>query len=128
MAGIMTLGGVTFTKNPTDADTVIRQVKYCSSILTYSSVAYFDWGASIVGKEIELNWSYMPTAMYDSMQTLYVAAGPHVFNPNDDESLTFNVHIKSLHGRYFLTAGDTIGSRAAHRRDVRMTLLIMSQV
>jgi hypothetical protein len=123
----MTLGGYTFVSNPSDTDTVIRQVKRCASVITYSNVGFFDWGPSIVGKEVELIWNSMPATMYDSLEALYLAAGPHVWDPQDDESHTFNVHIKSLNGRYLVTMGDTIGSRAAQRRDVRMVLIIMSQ-
>jgi hypothetical protein len=52
--GNMILGACTFGKNPSELDTLIRQIKDFSSILTYATVACFDWGARIAGKQLEL--------------------------------------------------------------------------
>jgi len=120
------LDSYTFEKNPSEAVGMLKDVNYASSVLTYSNVGYFNWGASIAGVQITFKWAYMPAGMYDSLQTLWVGTGPYTLTPNDDSSKTFQVQILDLKGAYFLTMSTTRISRSSLRKDVELTLLVMS--
>jgi hypothetical protein len=83
----------------------------------------------IEGKRLTLEWPYMPVAMFDQLQTLFEADGPFVWDPQDSESKTYNVHVIGLAGTYHMTLGDAMADGgAAYRRDVKLTLLILSEV
>lgn len=122
---MMTLGTLTFTRNPSDM-TVLTPERASATVKTYTSVAFFSWGVSIVGKEIELVWSYMPIAMYNDLAEIFAAAAGVVFDPDDDNSTTYNVEVTGLDGKYLLTHSVTDG--AGNRKDVRLRLLILSEV
>lgn len=118
------IGSVTLRYNPEEM-TVIRSDKYCVSKLTYSSVAFFSWGLSIVGKEILLRWSYMESDEFEDLDVLYKADNTIVFNPMDDLGKTYNVAIKGLDSKYFFRLGVSPGQ---WRKDVNIVLLILSEV
>jgi len=120
----MVLGTHTFVKQPA-AMTLIQKDRIVASIQTYTSVALFSWGASIIGKVIELVWPFMTTSEYTSFQTIDEADAQVVFNPKDDSSKTYNVEVLSLDAEYFINLSDTSGHL---RRAVKMRLMIMSEV
>ena len=109
--------------------TPIRSDKICAYELTYSDVAYFSWGASIVGKEITLTWNAMPAAMWATLDAFYAGDKTLVWNPTLDGSAvtTYNVEMVRLEGEYFLGGYDTALS-SSWRRNVTMTLLILGAV
>lgn len=105
--------------------TIVRPEKKTAVVETYSSVAYFGWPASIVGKVIELTWNWMDGEDFNALDTLYAADAAVVFNPGDGLGKTYNVNILSLDGKYYKGTGITT---ASIRTDVVCRLLIMSQV
>ena len=119
----MVLDSYTFTKQPGEM-TMIEGKKYASSILTYTSIAYFSWGVTIVGKLIVLKWGGMPTAQYDELQQKYANDVEILFDPQQGDGKTYNVEIKRLEGKYHLSLLDS----ASFRKDIEMDLLIMSEV
>jgi hypothetical protein len=119
----MILDSYTFPKQPGEM-TMIEKEKMASSLLTYTSVAYFSWGASIIGKMIKLRWGGMTTAQFNTLQTKFEADAEVVFDPQDGGGVTYNVEIMGLTGKYHLSLLDS----AAFRTDVEMTLLIISEV
>lgn len=123
MANI-SIGTVTLDHNPTRM-TLVRQEKSCAQVQTYEGVAFFSWGASIVGKGIELEFSYVDSAIFDDLDDLYKADAAVVFNPQDGSSKSYNVEITRLDGEYHRTLDFTSGHL---RKNVRITLLILSQV
>jgi hypothetical protein len=123
MANI-SIGTVTLDHNPTKM-TIVREQKSCAAVDTYSSVAFFSWGTSIIGKEIDLEFSYVDSAIFDDLDDLYKADAPVVFNPQDGSNKTFNVEIMNLDGDYHRTLDVTSGHL---RKNVKMTLLILSEV
>jgi hypothetical protein len=120
----MSLGAYTFTKQPSGM-TMIQKDRKIAYQETYTSIAAFSWGASYIGKVIEISWNVMSTAQYTSLLALYVADVPVVFNPQDGTSKTFNAEILSLDGKYLIHLDDATGH---HRTDVKMQLLIMGEV
>jgi hypothetical protein len=121
----MVLGTYTFATNPSDA-TPIEVNRSTANIITYSSVGFFSWGASIVGKIIELTWTYMPADMYSSLKTLEAADATIIFDPQDGTSKTYNVEILSIYGKYCL--GKLGYASTTLRKDVKVTLLIIGEV
>lgn len=119
----MSLGSYTFEANPSDA-TLIKPERSGSAVETYSSVAFFSWGVSIVGKIVELQWDYMPSLMFDELDDLYRADAAVVFDPQDGSSRVYNVEILDLSGKYFQNL--EIGA-AIIRKDVKLTLLVLGE-
>lgn len=120
----MVLGSHTFVKQPATM-TLIQKDREVAKVKTYSSVALFSWGASIIGKTIEISWPFMTTSEYASFQAIYEADAQVVFNPQDGSSKTYNVELLSLTSEYFIHLSNASGH---NRRNVKLTLLIMSEV
>jgi hypothetical protein len=120
----MTLGTCTFTRNPSEM-TVIKADRICASEPTYAGVAFYSWGPSLIGKEIELYWPAMPIEQFNDLQEIYEADASVVFDPQDDSSDTFNVQVLDFNGKYHITP--TVNENGGKRKDVRMVLLIMSE-
>jgi hypothetical protein len=120
----MVLGSHTFVKQPATM-TLIQKDREVAKVKTYSSVALFSWGASIIGKTIEISWPFMTTSEYASFQAIYEADAQVVFDPQDGSSKTYNVELLSLTSEYFIHLSNASGH---NRRNVKLTLLIMSEV
>ena len=117
----MKLGSYTFTALP-DKMSAIEQDKESANIKTYSSVAYFSWGVSYVGKVLELIWDYMEATDYSSLRTIYEADDSVVFEPEiSEEETTFNVEVLDCYGQYFYDLTTV-------RKQVTVRLLILSEV
>lgn len=110
--------------------TMLRPVKTCAHKKTYTSVAYFSWGVSIVGKEILLSWNAMPAAMWAQLDTFYRNDRPLIWDPTvtDAPATTiYTVEMEQLDGEYLLGGYDIV-LPTSYRGDVTMTLLILSVV
>jgi len=118
----MQLGSYTFTQNPCEPMPVITEERRAESIKTLGGVAFFSWGTFIAGQEVPLNWTSMPTAQYTQLLSLLNADVQLVWDPENGS--TYNVEILSLSGDYHLDAS----AGAAYRKNVIMTLLIISEV
>lgn len=117
----MILGSYTFTVLP-DKMTAIEQDKENTSVKTYSSVAYFSWDVSYVGKILELVWEYMEATDYSSLRSIYEADTAVVFEPEISEGeTTFNVEVLDCYGQYFYDLTTV-------RKQVTVRLLILSEV
>ncbi len=121
----MVLGTLTFSRNPSEM-TVIKKDRVTAVKETYSSVALFSWGSSIIGKTIELSWPFMTINDFTDLEALVDADEAVVFNPEDGSLKTYNVEIIGLDGKYHITP--SVADDAGYRKDVRLTLLIMSEV
>lgn len=121
---LMTIGTHTLKRNPHQM-TVIRADKSCAKVMTYTSVAFFSWGTSIIGKDIILEWPYMEGDEFDSLDTIFKADAQIVLDPNDGGS-NYNIQMAALDGKYYM--GGRGVTNAAKRKDVSMTLTIMSVV
>jgi hypothetical protein len=121
----MILDSYTFDKNPGKM-TMVEKDKFASSLLTYTSVAYFSWGATLVGKVITLSWGGMTTTQFDTLQNKYEADTEVVWEPNQGDSAdrTYNVEMSRLVGEYHISLLDS----ASDRINVEMDLVIMSEV
>lgn len=120
----MTLGAYTFQFNPHQF-TDPKKKKSFSIVETYSGAAYYSWGTFIAGQRIVLEWDSMPEAMWDELQTLLEADAVVVWNPTVDGAETqYNVEVLKVEGKYYKY---TI-NRTAYRRNVKLTLVITSEV
>lgn len=115
----MVLGSYTFAANPSNMP-AINKVLDIAYTKTYSSVATFSWGTSYVGLELTLKWEHMRNTQWDSLDAIYQADADVVFDPQDGESKTFNVHVVSFNGDHYLDVTD--------RENVVMVLLFRSEV
>lgn len=122
--GAQILGTVTFTKNP-GWMTIIRPDRYSSYVLTYSSVGFFSWGSSIIGKEVLLKWNAMPTAQYEDIQDLWESDTEVIFDPKDDEGNIYDVEILDFQGEYCVGISAAGGPTYTIRKNVTLKLLIL---
>lgn len=65
----MKLGTYTFRWVP-DKFTIPKADKINSFVITYSNVAYFTWGMSIIGKVITLEWKWMSAEQFLRLQDI----------------------------------------------------------
>jgi hypothetical protein len=120
----MILGTYTFLHNPGQMSP-IKSERSTAKVDTYSSVGFFSWGVSIVGKEIMLEWNILEIEQVDSLNALYIADAPVVWDPQDGYGKTYNVEIRSLDWDYQILLGSGSG---IYRKNVKMILLILSEV
>ena len=113
-----------FARNPSAMNTM-NKVRFVSSVLTYSGVEVFSWGASLVGKQITLHWDYMPPTMFDMIQYYVEADQEFTWDPTGGAGTsatgTYDVQILSFDGEYFKSIPSTSG---AQRKNVNLVLLI----
>jgi hypothetical protein len=117
----MSLDVYTFDFNPSDCGP-IEASRVASYAKTYGGVCFYSWGSRIVGKEILLSWTFMPSDQYASLKSLETADVEIIWDPQDGSNATYNVQILSFSGSYHL---DFDGE---WRKDCELTLLIMSEV
>lgn len=119
----MVLSTTTFARDPFSMD-MIRPEKICQSVLTYSSVQYFSWGSTIVGKQVNLRWNAMPSTMFDALDTLYTNDTVILWDPNiPGKTGGYNVNILDLNGDYYISQES---SAKYWRINCVLSLLIMS--
>ena len=123
MAAVV-IGTRTLTRDP-QRMTMLRADKSCAHKLTYTSVAVFSWGTSIIGKEILLEWPAMDVAEFAALDAIFIADAAFNFTPSDGGGHVYSANMTSFDGEYF--RGRTSASPTT-RKNVRMTLLIMSIV
>lgn len=124
MANVV-IGSRTLTLDPMRM-TMVRKDKPQAHKQTYSSVAYFSWTPTLVGKEILLEWPVMDAAEFAALQTIYEANASFTFNPNDGVVTdTYTVEMTTFTGDYWRGRGTTT---AETRKNVKMTLLILAVV
>ena len=117
----MTLGAHTFWRNPVKC-TIPQKDKFSSFVRTYDSVAYFSWGSSIEGREIEMEWPWMTSGEYADLITLVESDTQMVWDPQT--GTTYNVELTYLEGAYVQSSL----LDAEWRNDVILRLVILSEV
>lgn len=120
--GLITIGALTFTKNPASM-TPVEKTRFNSHVFTYSGIAHFSWGLSIIGKELTLTWPYMANPEFNALKAIYENDVTVVFDPNDGSGDTYNVELTALGSTYFM-GRDNSGKRL----NVSLKLLIISEV
>ena len=118
------IGTRTLTRDP-QRMTMLRADKPNASKLTYTSVAYFSWSPTIVGKEILLEWPVMDADEFVALDAIFIADAAVNFTPSDGGGHVYLVNMTSFNGEYF--RGRT-SANPTTRKNVKMTLLIMSVV
>ena len=119
------IGSHTCTRDP-QRMTMVRAEKPNASKLTYTSVAYFSWSPTIIGKEILLEWPAMDAAEFASLDAIFQADAPITFTPNDGVTTSsYTVEMTSFTGEYWRGRGTTV---LVTRKNVKMTLLILAVV
>jgi hypothetical protein len=121
----MILGDYTLTYYPSGF-TPPRPARSNAYLETMESVAHFSWGVSIVGKIIELDWNYMPSEQFDSLDAIFQEDEEVVWDPGiPGLSDTYNVEILDFTGEFHEAVGS---DTEIWRKNCKMMLLIMSEV
>jgi hypothetical protein len=119
----MSIGGHTLLSNPSEM-TVLVKDKIAAEILTYSSVAFFDWGRAWPGKPITMKWDYLPATEFDTLDGLLDTVGDMLFDPQDGKTKTYDVWLKRMNGEYYL---DPSSNAEVFRRNVELVMVIKEQ-
>jgi len=122
MATKMQLGGNPLWRNPTQFS-IPKDEKHYSIIPTYSGVAFFTWGLFTAGQIVELEWEWMDSAAFGTLQGLLEDDVQKVWDPKISGEGTFNVELLSLNGKYVESALHD----ANWRQNVRLELLVRSE-
>jgi hypothetical protein len=103
--------------------TLIRADRISAAVQTYTSVAFYSWGARLIGKVVTLSWNAMTSTQFNALDAIFQADATVVFNPTDivGGSTTYNVEIVSLNGEYLAGVLEL-------RINCTMELLIMSVI
>ena len=119
---MQSLGNYTFGWDP-DNMTMPYKDKVTAEVATHAGSQIFEWDATIVGKEITLEWAYLELPQWNGMRSKYLRTGTqYVWDPDLSGGTTYNVTIKSMTGKYFRTVMDDRDLR----RDVKVVLSIRS--
>jgi hypothetical protein len=105
----------TFAKAPTEM-TPFKAVKYNDHVLTYNGVDYFSWGATIIGKEIELTWPWLSSAQYETLQSFYESENTYRFFSSAHMPTTYYCQVTDFDAKHWYGTGEYL--------DARMTLLL----
>lgn len=116
----MTLGGQTLAKLPSSMS-LIQADRISAVKQTYTGVAFFSWGTTLVGKVLELKWPLLSFDEFDVLDTLFQADSSIVFDPGVPSPVgTYTVEITALDGKYYM--------QTTKRTDVIMKLLILAVI
>ena len=118
----MKLGGYALDWDPDNQPAIVPE-KRSSFVKTWESVAYFSWGATIVGKEITIEWDWMKEAQFSSIQALHIADEAVLWDLDAAGKNNYMVEITFFDGKLF----DTVGYGKAYRKDVKLRLLLLSE-
>ena len=118
----MKLGGYTFAWDPSKWEPPVPEKKQ-ASVTTFSGVGYFSWGATIVGKQIDLEWEFMSQAQFDSLQALFEADAYVLWDLDVAGMMNYYVEITEL----VAELPEVVGYDQGYIHNVRVTLLILSE-
>jgi len=118
----MTLGNYTFSRNPNKAG-IVTPTRFTAKVMTYTGVAFFSWGASLIGKEIQLVWDKCENTQYDAMETIYVNDLPVLWKPQDNTGKQYQVQVTNLTGDLFMY----LKAKNHWVQNVSMNLLLLDQ-
>lgn len=104
--------------------TILHEDRDISYVKTHSSVHTFSWGLSMIGKEVEIRWNYMPTTQYAELLSIYQDDDYFTFDPQDGEGYTYTVEMLEFHGEYLVHLTNTSNHM---RQNILMLLLVLSQ-
>jgi hypothetical protein len=118
----MKLGTYTFDWLPSKMPPMVPE-KRSAAVKTFSGVAYFSWGASIVGKEVQLEWDLMREAQFDSLQALFEADLPVLWDLDVAGHINYMVEITGLDGELL----EVVNYDQPFREKVKLALLVLSE-
>jgi len=122
--GLQTLGNYKFYWDP-DEMTMPYSEKIVAEEKTFGGSQIFEWEATIIGKEVNLKWDFMPLGMYNNLRRKYMRLGQtYTWDPQLTNGETFSVAITGLQGTYF----KHLKENSTWRKDVILTLSIRSKV
>jgi len=106
--------------------TIPRPYRSNSYVKTYQSVAHLSWGFFWPGKIIEIEWNYMPSEQFNSLDAVFQEDEAIVWDPDiTGLSATYNVQILDFNGDFHESV---ISETEVWRQNCRMSLLILSEV
>jgi hypothetical protein len=121
-----TLGAYAFMDDPEKMG-IPESKKTVSSVNTYSSAAVFQWPAIIAGQQLDLFWSLMEVAQYESLRTLYLSDAVITWIPKPATltyaGASYQVAVVGLEGVY----NEATFHHQPYRFDVTLSLLILSE-
>ena len=122
----MILDGYTFPINPEITFDILKKKKYSNFVETYTSIAFFSWGTSIIGKEVEIGWPWMDKVQFDQLQFILEKDMQVVFDPTGNGTFQFNVNLLDLDGKYWLRVIPDVNGDPVYK-DIKLKMVIMSE-
>jgi len=120
------LGNYSFVDDPEKMG-IPESKKTVASVNTYATTAIFQWPAIISGQKLELFWSFMTAAQYDSLRTIYLSDSIITWIPKpatlEYAGASYQVAVTGFEGSY----NDATFHHQPYRFDVKLTLHIVSE-
>lgn len=107
----MKLGTYTFQWAP-DKWSIPDQKRDVAHVQTYTSVAFFSWGAIVVGRQISLEWDWMPANQYLSLKDLEIADEQVEWDAEADDKLFYSNGVNTPFVAGKTITGDESGETA----------------
>lgn len=119
----MSIGAYELTHYPSGF-TIPKPERSNAYLPTMASVAHFSWGFFWPGKIIEIEWNYMPSVQFDSLDAVFQGDVEVEWDPGiPGISDTYTVQILNFTGDFH----EAVGTEAEiWRRNCKMTLLILA--
>ena len=114
-----TLGTLEFNTSPSHVSDLLTPERHAASVRTFTSVAFFSWGVSIVGKTVELTWDLIDSDFYDDLVDLVIADAPVTLDPQNGK--LYQVELLTPRAEYFVTL------TGGHRQNAVLPLLFLSE-
>lgn len=124
----MQLGTVTLERNPSiyTPPPLLTPRKRIAKVNTFNGVALFNWGTTVSGMEVPLEWKYITKSQYDALEALFLADEPVTFDPAREDGKTYKVELISLTGKYMYKLNNPGG--VLWYRDTKLTLCILKEI
>lgn len=120
----ISLGSMTLSRNPSKMS-LINARRRSAMVDTYDGIAFFTWGTILDGVQVVMEWPFMKTGTFASLDNFLQLDSSLVLNPQDGSGHTYNAEILSLEGEYH--RGLSVAANT-YRTNIKMTLVITSRV
>lgn len=118
---VMTLGGQSFATDPKIQGSPDVPVRISASVETLTSVAFFSWGTTRIGKTFPILWDFLNETDFQKLVTLLNADAAVTFYTGV-ESIT--VQMLNVESSYIEDVYKSV-TVAGGRKDVKVPLLII---
>lgn len=118
----ISIGNFILPHNPSKM-TMVHAQRHTAKAKTLNTIAFYSWGTMVNGLEIVMNWPFMKSSTFATLDGLIMADSPATFNPQDGSGSIYNIELEKLDGDYHIG----LSSGITYRKNVKLTLTILNK-